>query len=467
MIKVIEKAKIKLKDLTFELKDSDKTNQFVQSFEYVPLLYIYKLSNTVDDTMQLGNSIDAKDVIYVKLFNNNFLPEIELSCEDTVGNLISDLYPADHDVVLSIFVKSNSEELMPIRMDFRITEFETIKSNPKNFKLKYLIKGVLDVDFLHYTRYISKKGTSYDVIKGIALDMNLGFASNVDRSDDEMTWINHSDSYLNFISHITKRSFIDKNSFVWTFIDFQYNINYINIETELNDQTLKESQTLTNPALIKNDDERIVELYLTNNPAFDMTNKYIERFNLVNQSYKINLDKGYRMKYTWYEKDEMKIYRDYLDDLITQEDKLKQLYDYNNPIFNESVNDDYFMGKVDIDNVHKNYALAKASNDFNLENLEKMKMVVYLRQVNFSIKRFQNIRVEIYNINDLFSTDANTNKPNQNINKQLSGYWYVTGINYVFKRSKGVEQEITLMRRDLSVGYGIEGDDKRDMAKIS
>ena len=47
-----------------------------------------------------------------------------------------------------------------------------------------------------------------------------------------------------------------------------------------------------------------------------------------------------------------------------------------------------------------------------------------------------------------------------NINTRLSGYWFVTGINYLYKRSGGVEQEITLQRRELSVNYGAGNDEK-------
>ena len=94
-----------------------------------------------------------------------------------------------------------------------------------------------------------------------------------------------------------------------------------------------------------------------------------------------------------------------------------------------------------------------------------MKMVVILNQINFDIKRFQNIRVEIYNINDMFSLNANEpNSAIDNINERLSGYWFVTGINYLYKRTGGVEQEIILMRRDLNISYD---DVKSDLSKIN
>jgi len=466
MIEVKEKSRIKTIEFSFNIADDEKRDKFVQSFDYVPFLYLSKLNDTNVPPIN-GTTIDAKEVNYVKLHNSKFLPEIELSCYDSKGIFFTDLYPFDHDTILSIFVKSNSEITMPIRMDFRVTEFETIKSQDNNSTLRYLIKGVLDLDELHYTRYEARKGTSYNVLKEIANQLNLGFASNVDNSDDEMKWINPSDTYIAYISSITKNSFINEKSFVWTFIDFYYNLNYINIDLELNSFNKTEEQTLTNPQTIKQDEEKTVNLYLTNKTSFSMTNKYISKFNLVNQSFKVNLAKSYKMKGTWYNKTENKSYRQMLVDIETEGQSIKPLYDYNSQIFNENVNDEYFAGKIDTDNTHKNYALAKITNEFNLANLEKMKMIVTLNQINFDIKRFQNIKVEIYNINDMLSRNALDKSPVDNINDRLSGFWFVTGINYLYKRSGGVEQEVILMRRDLSVNYGGGEDEKSDFRKFS
>jgi hypothetical protein len=463
MIKILNKASVKLKELNIKVNDPISADILVQSFNYVPYLFISK----VNDPNFNGTTIDAKDVIYVKLHNSKFLPEIELYCDDSKGILFNDSYPSDHDMILSIFVKSNSENTMPIRMDFRVTSYETVKGDINSNNLKYLIKGILDLDELFYTKYESRKGTSYDVIKGIAFDLNLGFASNVQSSNDSMSWINCSDTYPEFIKDITKYSFISKDAFVWTFIDFQYNINYINIQLEMNEFIKGESGTITNSQIIKNDEEKNSELYLTNNSAFHMTNNYISKFNLVNQSYKVNLERFYQVTSTWYDKSNNTVYKEFIKELGTEHEELKDLTDRSSKLYEECVNDEYFTGKIDTDNnVHQNYSLAKVANQFHLNGMEKMKMIVILNQVNFSVKRFQNIKVEIYNQNDLLSSNANIKKPLDNINPKLSGYWFVTGINYLYKRSGGVEQEITLMRRELSINYGNANDEKSDLRKL-
>lgn len=470
MIKVIDKAKIKTRPIFISPKDELSKDFLVESLDYVPYVYIAKLNDPQEPPIQ-GTTMDPKDIIYIKLHNSKFLPEIELFCDDSKGILFNDMYPFDHDTLLCIFVKASSENVMPIRMDFRVTEYETIKSDDNRDIFKYLIKGILNVDNLHFTRYESRRGTSFDVIRQLANEMELGFASNVTSSDDEMTWINPSETYLYFINDITKYSFISEQSFIWTFIDFQYNINYVNIQMELNDFNRDEKGYMMSKQAMKKESESEIPLFLTNNKAFKGTNIHINKFNLVNQSFKVNLEKSYRMKATWYDKNINTVFKQYLKELETDQAKLnnnegslKQLVDKSSQIYCENINDEYFLGKFDTENnVHKNYAIARVSNKWNLDNLEKMKMIVTLTQTNFSIKRFQNIKVEIYNPDDVFSYDAsdkndpdNPNSPPAgfNINKKLSGFWYVTGINYLYKRSAGVEQEITLMRRDLNINYG-------------
>ncbi|MCK9417619.1 hypothetical protein M0Q97_13335, partial [Candidatus Dojkabacteria bacterium] len=314
MIKVIEKAKIKTENIEFQLNDPLSADIMKQSFDYTPYVYIKKLNDTTTNPPIVGTNIDPKDIISVKLYNDKFLPEIELCCYDSNGILFNDLYPFDHDTLICLFVKSNSENTFPIRMDFMCTTFETIKSESRDI-FKYVIHGILNVDELHYNRYEAKRGTSYNILKEIALQLNLGWASNVSASDDEMCWINPQETYLHFIDEITKYSWISEDTFIWTFIDFYYNLNYIDIQAQLNEFNREEMGVFTNNQIEKNPDEKNVLLYLTNNNAHNTTNKYINKFNLINKSFKVNLKKNYKMKSTWYIKNENTVYKQYLKEL--------------------------------------------------------------------------------------------------------------------------------------------------------
>lgn len=469
MIENIIPSAIETKELYFMLPDKLSTDLLVQSFNYYPYIFISKLNTDKDfpDKDKLdGLTINKDDIIYLKLHNSQFLPEIEIYCDDSKGVLFNDFYPFDHDMLISLFIKSSSENNLPIRMDFRVSEHETIKANDDKNTFKYLIKGILDVDDLHDTNYEIKEDTSFEVLKKLAKDIKLGFTTNVKGSDDKMKWINPNNTNINFIKDITKYAYISEDSFIWTFIDFSYSLNYIDVNEELNNMVKERMEPFSNTQLVKDDEEENVLQYLTNNTAFKMTDHYINKFSLVNQSFRVNLEKSYKMKSTWYNNSNNTVYKKLINELETETDKekLKYLKDKYSTIICKNLNDDYFSGKIDTDNVHENYFLAKSLNEYNLEALNKVKMVITLNKINFSITRFQTIRIEIYNPDDLFSTDANEKKPLDNLNVKLSGFWFVTGINYLYKRSGGVEQEITLMRRDLNLKYG-DGTDENDLRK--
>ena len=458
------------KELYFQMPDKLSADLLVQSFNTYPYIFISKF-NTDNDFPEKdkldGTTISPDDIMYIKLHNSQFLPEIELYCDDSKGILFNDFYPFDHDMLISIFIKSSSENNLPIRMDFRVTEHETFKISDEKNTFKYLIRGILDVDDLHDTNYEAREGTSYEVLKKLATDINLGFTTNVQYSEDKMKWINPNNTNLNFIEDITKYAYISDTSFIWSFIDFSYSLNYIDVNVELNEMIKNKKAPFLNTRFVKNDEEENVLLYLTNNTAFKMTDHYINKFSLVNQSFKVNLEKSYKMKSTWYNNNENTLYKKIIRELETETDseKLKYLSDEYSTIRCKNLNDDYFSGKIDTDNVHENYFLAKSLNKYNLNSLDKVKMVITLNKINFTITRFQTLRVEIYNPDDLFSTEADKKKPLDNLNIKLSGFWFVTGINYLYKRSGGgVEQEITLMRRDLNLKYG-DGTDKNDMRK--
>lgn len=468
MIKVTDKSKIKTEKIFFKLSDKESAERMIQSFDYVPYVYIKKIDDPIEPKFD-GTNIDPQDINYVKLFNNKFLPEIELSCYDSKGILFNDLYPFDHDTLLCIFVKSNSENTMPIRMDFRVTEYETTKSGDYS-QLKYLIKGILNVDELHYTKFEAYDDTSFNVLKKLALNFNLGFATNISNSNDKMKWINPAIPYLEFINNVSKHSYISDDSFIWTFIDFYYNLNYVDIQKEMIEFNKDEESMGTDKKFDKDAEEKNVSQYLTNNIAFNMSNKYIFKFNLVNQSLKTNLNTGYNAASRWYNSKNFTVYKEKLKELQNDQTKLSkgegdtliQLIDKDSDISKNNFKKSY-LGKLDPDNCHEKYCYAEVLNDYNIFNMDKMKMQIYLRQINFDIKRFQNIKVEIWNIGDVLSKKAAKKAPLQNINERLSGYWYVTGINYLYRKNGGHEQEITLMRRDLSKNYGEGDDEKKDL----
>jgi len=443
MIEVIEYSDINQRLIEFSFDESQPDNalaDWVSSFDIFPVVLISK------SNQNSGTTIDPSSIINIKLFNNKFLPEISMSCEDELGNLIDEFFPFDYDTILSIFVKSTSEETLPIRMDFRITEYNPIQLSAENTQKKFSLKGILDVEGLHYTIFESfPKTTSYNVLLDVAKKVGLGFATNLTNTDDNMTWINPADTYLEFINDVTGRAYISDETFVWSFIDFYYNLNFVDIEKELSESP-KGLQSLSSQFLSpdqEEDESNFVELYLTTSDSLAMTNKYISKYNLNNQSFKTNLDSGYQYSTRFFNRTDNTIEQILTRENKTDDQNLVQL------ITDDEISENNwggtFLGKIDEDNVHENYHLAKTLNDFNISKLHKVTMTVTLQMTNFEVKRFQKIMVDFFDVNLL--------KDDIGVKEKLSGYWFVTGINYNFNRHTGASQEITLVRRDLNLTH--------------
>ncbi len=409
-----------------------------------------------------GVTIEAKDISYFKLYNDRYLPELEMTFSDPTNKIFDSKFPLDQQVI-SILLKSNESLLMPIRMDFWIKEFSSIKSKGGDSDDKtYDLIASLNVPFI--IKNASIKGTSYDVLKKIADSAELGFASNIDSTNDSMTWINCGiDSVREHIPEIVRRSYIDDNTFLWAYIDFWYNLNYIDIEKQLSLNT-KDDRSLTGNESL-NGEKQTIPLKLSNHPDYNQTNQYFDKFNLTNNSTKVNHDLGYKPSIYYYMIKEKNMSMLILDTISTQGDKGDKIVMKGQPNdnnYNLDQNKNYFLGKNDTDNSHKNYLYAEQSNYHNMEFLQKISMNIVLKKINFQLYRFQLVNVELYKLRELDSnpnpvkgqdieTGKNTDK--YKLNERLSGDWLIIGINYTFTKkgnSDSLVQDITIVKRELS-----------------
>jgi hypothetical protein len=412
--------------------------------------------------------LEAKDIIYFKLTGDQYIPEIQVIFRDPTNKLIDDNFPLDKSIV-SLMIKSDSDSLMPIRCDFYITNFNPVKDKSYGEDKIYTMKAILDLPIIIKNISFSKM-TSFKVLGKIAKDCLLGFVSNIDDTEDEMTWINPGDDYIkHFVPEVVSQAYKNDDSFLWAFVDYYYNLNYVDIETALNEDTTNQMTILNTKDTIGT--EETVKLILTNHPDKKHSNLFIERWNLVNDSTEINMDIGYE-PYIYYFDDLNNKFVYLLIDTIstTGNDKIllrQRNDDINTNAGNVQQKKKYFMGKQDTDNVHDNFLYAQVQNNNNIKSLQKIKINVVLPNPNFSLYRFQNVEVVLYDLNDMEAKKGKSDNSvkqtitNENrVNNRLSGKWLITGINWIFDKqymkSGGqtvFRQEVTLVRRDLSTLY--------------
>lgn len=409
-----------------------------------------------------GVQIEAKDIRYFKLSNEKFLPTIEIIFTDPTNKLIDSKYPLDLQIC-NLLIKSNESLLMPIRMDFWIYSFTTIKNKGgiSDYK-KYHLLGELDVPVIVENK--SFKGNSYDVLKTLTEKSDLGFASNIQKTNDSMNWINIGiDNIREFVPEIVKHGYIDDNSFVWAYVDFWYNLNYIDIEKQLNlstkgDRALSGNESLTGKA-------ETIPLVLSNHPDYNMTNQYFDIYNLLNESTNVNWEIGYKPWVYYYQTKERNLVGVLLDTLSykgSQSDKIVLKGQPEDDSYAIGQQRNYFMGKNDTDNSHENYLYAELLNKNNLKFLQKVRMTIVLKKLNFQLYRFQPINLQIYKLRELDNDpnpvtqqerESGKNMDKYKLNERLSGDWIITGINFVYIRRGNTDimtQEITVARRELS-----------------
>jgi len=431
-------------------KSDDVVNRQSEDLAKYPVVY---LNGVIIESTQIKNLI---------LNNDSFVPSLSLEFSDSTGKLIDDNFPVDNSII-SIFKESSNKNLMAIKMDFKITDFSIVKGTNAE-TLSYMIDAILDINELYYNDFESYKGTSFNVLQTISNKIGLGFATNIDGTNDEMIWINPSNYKIEFLKEIVGRSYINDETFLFGYIDFYYNFNYVDIESQLNEDISTQMNMLDRETLIKDGQDDQVPLILSNKKDCDGTNMFISKYTIINSSTNINLKYGYRHMAFYYNKTEDN-YKKYMLDNITVDDNsivMKGNPDDVNGLYDNMINNSY-MGKMDNDNVHKEYLHTILQNRNNLKFLQKIKMTIRLSKVNYGLYRFQKVLVELYNngkLSDnketkLTPTDIENgeNEYDVNIIHKLSGEWLITAINLTYSKTEGNIQELTLVKRELTDIY--------------
>lgn len=93
-----------------------------------------------------GMLIPHNDLNKLEIYNTEFVPKLSMRFTDQTGIIKDRGFPVDNSII-SIFIKSTRDDVLkPIRMDFKITNF-----NPNidhNGGIHFDIEGVVNLDFL-------------------------------------------------------------------------------------------------------------------------------------------------------------------------------------------------------------------------------------------------------------------------------------------------------------------------------
>lgn len=425
----VSASTIKLEPIKMKMPSNEADRkEFVKGLGYMPFIWYN------------GYQINYSDIKYFSLYHDGIIPKCKIVFRDTFNIMKSSGFPLD-DTKIQVFINAKSANLKSIHMEFKVQNFQDNGDN------SYTIFGTVNIPELYLKRYKSyNQKTSLESIQDVCKEMSIGFNSNMDNSDDKMTWVNGGKKNFQFLDDIILNSYKSDNSFLVGYIDYYYCFNYVDIEKELgrdikNDVGIDTSGSSANSN--KTEDERVTSLALTNDSSFRDSSMYFNKWKIRNDSTSVSLKKGYLTKVKFYE-DSDKDFLVFDVDSITSEGTQTVILK-GAPQDEKYFKDNYstvWMGKIDMDNSHKNYNYSVVQNRMNLDDLIKISIEIELPNPNFNLYKFQKIFISFIN---------NTATPTAGlIQERLKGDWMLIDISFVFSGGK-MKQMIRAIKRELSL----------------
>ena len=420
----------------------------------------------IRDTRLLQEEIESMEIDC-----SNFLPTLHLNLIISRDNIIAQDLPKDGDII-SIFIRSLNDTYKPIRNDYLITHIETRSLNEKSPFTFISITGVLNVKKIWVEKNKAFKGTSLDVMKLIATELELGFATNIDSvTNDEMVWICDWKSYKDFLLHICNHAWKSEKTFYKVFVDVFYNVNFVEVEKQL-DQTKEFDEALlilednfiniSDPYMpIKNQPNVKIDLLLTNFELSGDSNIKITNYELINNSSAISYTQGYGKKVYFYDHtlktigEENKIEFSPLATPGTEDTKIRLRGLKDETIEKEHLKNNWYGIQYSLPNgnVHQNFALAQYQNYVNNKELEKMYLDIELWTWNPAIIKMERVPIMIMNVNTLQKNrpymspnEVKLNEENKleplggqtiTIDRFLSGFYIIEGFSLYYDLKYG------------------------------
>lgn len=413
-----------------------------------------------------GYSVNPNLMDSLYLNYNTFVPEISVSFRIVDGVFMSKFFPKDRDLI-SIMIRSKTNDFTPIRQDFLITSVDTQKSFSANGeKQSITINGVLNVPKLYHEFCKGyKEMSSFDCLLEVSDELKLGFSTNLEDTNDIQTWINPFHSYSEFIKSVSKHSYLSDDAFVHSFIDCYYRLNLINVQEQYNHnnemdegliQSFYSTDTTNSSSGVVHE---LTKLALSNFSEMETSNNYIQGYSLQNNSGDIILNDGYKRILQYYD-DDLKSYESHgIDTLDTEgsDDKI---------ILKGRKGEDYYkdenkykwmgyLAEEDVRNCHENYLHAKVINHQNNNYTQKLQLVVNMNHANFNLYRYQSVPIIIINdgnsVRKKMTTDDENDVNDTQISHDrfLSGKYVILGYEIFWDTTRdGFYQTVYLSKRE-------------------
>lgn len=385
---------------------------------------------------------------------SGFIPTFNVTFLDKQNQFASKYFPKDGSTMSFYMATPGSEkDYKPIRLDFIITSLhssgsvgKTSQGDPCIFTVGGEMKLPKAMGKFNYVL----DGSSFESLLKLSQNLELGFASNIEQTNDNQIWLNEYQTLGDYLEHIISHSYIDDENFMNGFIDQYYVLNFVEVDrlfcqdgnkedepckiynTSLPIPEIDESaEPKQNEGLEKTSekDDGITEMdsyyYLTNgdngqeHAGTGWTN-YIVDYSVINKSAS-TLYNGFRKYVQYYDFTTRQFISEYVDPISYNTEGMISLN--KGPVENGESGDDMRDNLASYtnfcsldDNVHENYHWAKVLNEFSYDECTKVGLEVKLDSFNPAITRFSRIWVDLYEKNASAVNDLSSKEGNDDVN---------------------------------------------------
>lgn len=440
------------------------------------------------------------------------IPTIEILFTTPDTNFRSKNMPKDGDII-SIFIAPKSETLSSIRNDYVITYVNVGERSKKGCPItvfgNLFIPG-FDADAMYGT-----VGTSKSLFKETAKKYGLGFATDdEEETDDSQLWICYGITPKEFLNNSISHTWKDEMSFFDWWIDQYYNLNFINVNKIILENSFQLDVTAEtgiaagdyeDPMDYSQDKTKMSAKLLSNIETAVKGTMYVEHVEVFNNSTAISFENGveiisnefYHNSHIYENEEDPNIILSnvpaYNQDLVNDHILLRGRAAYNKEASpeNEQAKANYNYKDIYIrkpwcgvsyvisdgdanstdttkwsGNVSKNYTRSAYHNKINLSELDKLYIKVRTRGLCTQIMRGEVVPVALRmdKTQEMISGATDTTGL---LDRFYNGFYYVDSISYGYhknNKSKLMEFDttFTLKRREWPIPVDYKTDNNNN-----
>ena len=399
---------------------TDYSGDESRMYAFLPLIEINK-----------GYRPNPSNIMSFKLDFTRFMPTLRVKIADPNAEIKSKYYPTDGSII-GVYIAPTGEDgtYKPIRLDFIITnvhESDSIGGTILSESLsEFEITAELNVPKMFYNRNCYESGTSWEALRSISEQTGLGFASNVENTQDSQVWLNGYNSIRNFADTITRHAYLDEESFFVSFVDSYYNLNFVEVSRLFSQIPENEECWAYTTAFYEEDnaddlaemntvpeDEEIKEEWvgrrhkwwyeLNNSKYLSAWTPYFDNYHEKNSSGSSLFDGyvKYMQSWNWDTREKVEY------PLSIQNPETEGMLPLNKGhIFNgepselsKNMTSWEYMGETN-EHMNQEYYFAEAHNDMNISDMSKFGLTVELPCINPALTRYSRIKVIVFEKND-------------------------------------------------------------------